>query len=230
MSEADDDIELEDVFEQFRDGMQNELHTAFPARVLRYDAGKQVCSVRPMVRRAMPTPSGALAHETLPDIHAVPVAWLGAGPWVVHAPLAEGHEVLVICSERDFARWMQTAEPGDAVDARSHSLSFAMAIPGIRSRPHALQNLPTDALLIGKVDGAHAVFKNDGSIDICSTPANLHYPALANLVSNELTALKTAINGAATAAGDGGATFKAQLLAALVAWPGSVAASKTRVE
>ena len=52
--------------------------------------------------------------------------------------------------------------------------------------------------------------------------------ALANLVTTQLTALKTAINGAAVVPGDGGAAFKAAIMAALASWPATVAATKTK--
>ena len=54
--------------------------------------------------------------------------------------------------------------------------------------------------------------------------------ALHNLVEDELEALKTAIDGAAVLAGDGGATFKSNIMSALAAWPGSTAASKVKAE
>lgn len=56
------------------------------------------------------------------------------------------------------------------------------------------------------------------------------FVALASLVSIQLTQLKAAIAGAGVTAGDGGATFKATLLAALAAWPTSVAAGKVKAE
>jgi hypothetical protein len=54
------------------------------------------------------------------------------------------------------------------------------------------------------------------------------FVALAALVATQLTSLKAAINGAAVSAGDGGATFKTNIMAALASWPGSVAASKVK--
>jgi phage baseplate assembly protein V len=56
------------------------------------------------------------------------------------------------------------------------------------------------------------------------------YVARASLVDARLSALKSAISGAAVVAGDGGAAFKTNLLAALSSWPASVAASKVKAE
>jgi len=50
--------------------------------------------------------------------------------------------------------------------------------------------------------------------------------ALAPLVASQLAALKSAIAAAPVVAGDGGASFKAALVAALTSWPAPVASSK----
>jgi len=54
--------------------------------------------------------------------------------------------------------------------------------------------------------------------------------ALASKVLTELAALKAAVSAAPVVPGDGGAAFKAALLAALASWPGSVASAKVKAE
>jgi hypothetical protein len=63
---------------------------------------------------------------------------------------------------------------------------------------------------------------------VVGNPALADYVALASLVSAQLSALKSAISGAAVAAGDGGAAFKSNLVSALSAWPGPVAATELK--
>jgi hypothetical protein len=53
--------------------------------------------------------------------------------------------------------------------------------------------------------------------------------ALATLVGSQLTALKTAITNTVIVPNDGGASFKSTLLAALSAWPATVASTKVKV-
>lgn len=54
------------------------------------------------------------------------------------------------------------------------------------------------------------------------------FVALSSSVGSQLSTLKSAISGAAVIAGDGGASFKAAIVAALSVWPGSVAATKVK--
>jgi Phage protein Gp138 N-terminal domain len=190
MSEHDDELALEDVMEQFREGLQNELHTALPARVLSYDASTQTCSVRPMVRRALPTVGGNLVQEALPDVHGVPVCWMRAGGFFAHMPLTQGDFVMLICGERDFARWRQTGDVGDSTDVRNHSLSHAMAIPGVYPRTKQLSGMPTDAMVVGKEGGSTIAIKSGGEIDLGAAPSG--YVALANLVKARLDTLQSA--------------------------------------
>ncbi len=56
------------------------------------------------------------------------------------------------------------------------------------------------------------------------------FVALANLVGNQLTALKAAISGAAVVANDGGAALKTNILSALTSWPSSTAAAQTKAK
>lgn len=226
MSEQDDELELEDVFEQFRDGLQNELHTALPAKVLSYDASTQTCSVRPMVRRAMPTVSGGRVQETLPDVHCVPVCWMRAGFFFIHMPLAAGDFVLLVCAERDFAQWRQTGDVGDSTDDRNHTLSHAMAIPGVYPRTRQLSGMPGDAMVMGKQGASTIAIKTSGEIDVGAAAAN--FVALANLVKDRIDTLQAAfdahVHSGGTIAGNTGVPT------AVVGPLAGVAATKVKAE
>lgn len=82
------------------------------------------------------------------------------------------------------------------------------------------------ALEIAQGDTVVARIDPDGTVHIGGTAGS--FVALADLVSTQLEALKSAIDGAAVAPSDGGATFKANLMAALASWPSSVAATKAK--
>ena len=228
LRDLDDDLSLEGHLERFWDNRAEELHTALPGRVVRYESAHQTVDVEPTVRRSIPATDGSRVREPMPTIRAVPVAWPRAGGFFVHMPIAAGDFVLLVCCERDLARWRVTGELSDPIDRRSHHLSHAVAIPGLYPRTRELADTPSDALVIGHEGGATIRIRDDGEIHVGSAAAEL--VALSNLVADQLTALKNAISGAAVLANDGGATFKTNILAALAAWPGSVAASKTRAE
>ena len=113
---------------------------------------------------------------------------------------------------------------------RDHGL--VIAVDDRRYRKKGLQ--PGEVALYQK-DGHFVLLKSDRTVMDApelrlGSDSAANYVALANLVATQLTALKTAISGAACTAGDGGAAFKTNLLSALSSWPGSVAAGKVKAE
>jgi phage gp45-like len=71
---------------------------------------------------------------------------------------------------------------------------------------------------------AIVMVKADGTIELRSVGGSASFVAL----TSDLATLKSAISGAAVVAGDGGAAFKANILAALSTWP--VGATKVKAE
>lgn len=113
---------------------------------------------------------------------------------------------------------------------RDHGIAVA-----VDDRRHRMKDLAPGEVALYTDEGA-AVHLKRGRIVVTDSEIRLgsdsaaNYLALSNLVTTELAALKSAINGAAVLAGDGGAAFKANLMLALAAWPGSVAATKVKAE
>lgn len=113
---------------------------------------------------------------------------------------------------------------------RDHGL--VVAVDDRRYRPTGLQ--PGDVILY-RAGGLHLVHRSDRSTLTApeirlGSDAATELVALASLVEAQLSALKTAISSAAVVSGDGGAAFKANLIAALSAWPATTAASKVKAE
>lgn len=178
-----EDWSLEDVLGVFLDARQDEIQTAMPGRVERYDASNQTASIAPMVRRAVPNRAGRYSFEALPTVHAVPVVWLRAGSWFAHMPLAAGDFVLLLVLERDPSAWRQRGELSDPVDTRVHHLSHAVAIPGLYPRSHDLGDTPADALVLGRDGGATVRVRNDGVVIVDADDVQLAGTSALSLAS-----------------------------------------------
>ena len=228
-----------------------ELHTAFPGIVQSYDAATQTATIVPAVRYPVPQPDGSYQYEELPPIPSVPIVFPRTKRWAFSLPISAGDTVLVVCAESAIGAWRagdgSVQYPGDL---RRHHLSHAVAIPGLPARSKALQHASATDLVLGadstgdgvtldtrltiKPDGSVTITQGstvvvqidpDGTVHLAGNAGSL--VALANLVSAQLTTLKNAISGAAVAPNDGGATFKSNIMTALSAWPGNMAATKT---
>lgn len=179
--------------------------------------------------------------------------WTGAGrygladsqAYSVHRRYSDGHLW-------GSWRYRVTRMSGDKIDARpvlsAHGLPELVAVecsPGI---PGCDVDIPDGLeVLIEFVEGNRAlprVVAFAGHDQPAWTPTRLtidadaielgdgaiNEVALHNLVEDELTDLKTAINGAGVTPGDGGAAFKSNIMSALGSWPGSTAADKVKAE
>jgi hypothetical protein len=223
--DRDDDLSREDLAELERRAFAEELHTALPGRVESYDAATQTADVRPMVRRALPNVEGTTTPEDMPIVRSVPVVWPRVGSWFLHMPLEAGDSVLLVCLERDAARWRQTGDVSDPIDHRQHHLAHAVAVPGLFPRAAALSGLPAGKLAIGKSGGLTMTI-GDTTIDL---GAASQFVALANLVNARLDTIQAAFDAhvhpvpAPVSANTTAPTVPIGTLA-------SVAAQKTRAE
>jgi hypothetical protein len=203
-----------------------DVHTAMPARVESFDAGKQMVNVKPLVKRNLLGDDNTLITDDLPVINNVPVAFPSGGGFVLAFPLAQGDTVLLVFSERSIDQWKTKGGEVDDKNTRNHDLSDAFAVPCVRALPQKLQGVSASKLVLGKDSTPALQIHIDGTdIKIGSTATN--YVAMANLVQGRLDALATALNGWTPVSQDGGAALKTAL-AGWVAGSNNVAATKVK--
>lgn len=230
---------------------QHELrtHVAYPGRVQSYDATTQTADVVPLIRQQVPQPDGSYALEELPVLPCVPVVFPRTVGHFLAFQIRAGDTVQLLCNTSAIGHWRvgdgDVCDPGDL---RRQHLAHAVAVPGLYTAGRKLAHAPTgnDELVIGADadSGTRITIRTNGSVLIAQggttvaaidADGTVHiggaageFVALANLVSSNLTTLKAAISGAAVVPNDGGAAFKANLIAALASWPSSMAATKAK--
>lgn len=191
-----DDWSLEELLEAWRDGLQDELHTALPARVDSYDAGTQKAVVTPQVRRTLVAEDGTTTTEPLPAIRAVPVLVPRGGDYFgPHLPLAAGDFVLLVVAERDLSRWLQTGEVSPAPDVRMHHLAHAIALPGLFPNARALSGLSSSDMQLGR-EGGPVLTVTSSQIQVGGTTALAEHPGLdahLDAIAADLDAINLAI-------------------------------------
>lgn len=108
-----------------------EVWTATIGRVESYDPIKQTADVLPVVRRPLQASDGHVGHEDLPVIPNVPVLQARSGGFFVHLPVEAGDTVLLVFTSDSFQMWRESGSVVNPGDLRRHSLSNAIAIPGV---------------------------------------------------------------------------------------------------
>ncbi len=216
---------LEQAFADVLDSRMRDLHTCMPGRVESYDAAKQTAAVQPMLKRVDIDTDGDQVIESYPVLANVPVVWPRFGGFFIHGPLTQGDFVLLSfaeCAIDPFRARGTETHPGDL---RRHTMTGAVAIPGLYPRARALPSAGED-LVIGQEDGTEIRITASGDVHLGANATE--YVALASKVHDAIS----------TMLGEGiGATGTAAFAAAKLAWDaavltplGSVAADITKAE
>lgn len=128
-----------------------DVHTAFPAEVVEYDAARQTVDVQPVVRDFRDDDSGAPVFIDRPLLHDVPVGFPRGGGFHLTLPIAKGDHVLVICSEQDTLIWRQTGRVSNPGIADRHQINGCFALPCGYPDTKAIGPAPSgDNLVIGR--------------------------------------------------------------------------------
>lgn len=234
--------ELSEVIRRGARGELIEVHTAIPAKVVKWDAATQRADCKPLVQRAYLDETGARVVESLPVVPGVPVQFLGSGPYRETYPISDGNLQLdgatvaattgtLVFFECSADKWLtgDGAEVDPEID-HSHALTDAVFVPGLRPFGAALKSVPSDHATIGHDQGVQ-VHLHKGVVTVADDETmGTDFVALAQKVSDQLTALKNAINGWTPVPNDGGAALKTALATLFTTWPESVAASQFKTK
>lgn len=150
-----------DVVQAHIENAFTEIHTAFPAQVVRFDHDKQCADLQPCVKKRFKDGS-VLA---LPILHNVPIIYPGAKDIIIGFDLEPDDTVLVLVCERSIDAWLSSdGTMIDPEDARKFNLSDAVAIPGFS--PNS-KKIPFDKkTLTIKYQKSSVVFTDANAIDI----------------------------------------------------------------
>lgn len=118
--------------------VRGNLYTAMPAQVVSVAdfPTEQTIDVKPVVRRVY---EDTTVLES-PDIYSVPVMFPSAGGGLLSFPIQVGDTVLLVFSMRSIEDWLEG--DGSIVtpnSSRAHSLSDAIAIPGLYTKTTHLE-------------------------------------------------------------------------------------------
>lgn len=102
-----------------------EIHTAMPASIVSHAKGK--ATVQPLLNRRWA--DGDVTP--LPIIPSVPIQWPRTAAGSLVFKIKKGDTGLIICSERALDEWLMAGSQVTPKQARTHSLSDAIFIPGL---------------------------------------------------------------------------------------------------
>ena len=198
-----------EVLNKLREGIFRDLHVSMTARVISYDSDALEVTVQPVPADSFEDETGSIMSLAFPQIVGVPWGCIEAGGCHVRVTPSAGDYCTLVFTDRSLDAFLARRTETAPEDTRRHALSDAIAYPLFSSiRP---SGLPSGVVSLGA---------NTGSDD---------WVALASKVSDQLNALKNAVNAWTPVPNDGGAALKAALTALFTTWPGSVASASVNV-
>jgi hypothetical protein len=117
----------------------------------------------------------------LPLLQDVPVMMPSAGGWSLTFPIQPGDECLVVFADTALDVWFQNGGVNNnPISQRRHSLSDAVAIFGLRSRPRGLAGYSTSSAQLRNDDGTVVIDLTDDQVTVTA-------PAVAVECSGEVS-------------------------------------------
>jgi hypothetical protein len=208
----------------FRSVMRR-VRVAVSARVRSFDAATSTATIAPSVVEQRSV-DGELLTVALADVPGVPVLMPGGTRRGFTFGLDSTDSVVAVVRHRshDEVDGGTEALPASPAASRRMNYSDAVGLPGYvppaTGRPAS--HFRTDGQPVAYMESSDSLHVGE------STAALLL--ARADRVEAELATLKSAISSAAVAGGDGGASFKAAILASLLGWPGDTSTPRIKVD
>lgn len=216
MSQPTLETALSEAFDQLRE----EIHTALPGRVERYDAATQTADVKPLVK---------VEGQSLPVLPSIPVAFPRGGGFFVSFPLVPGDFVFVLFAESSLDLWRARGgaetSPGDV---RRHSLTGAVALPCLYPDSRKLASAHASHMVVGADSGPKTFYKADQIAIGAENPAG--GASKGNLVDSFISKFYNMFSTWTTTPNDGGAALKARFLAEFPTPPTSVQSAVVKIE
>jgi hypothetical protein len=222
---------LEDVIADILDDRISAIHTAMPAKVVKYYPDTQVADCQPLIKSVRYDETGAQVVTSYPVLPRVPVVHPRGGSFFIHFPLAINDFVMLVFQESAIDRWRAVGgREAHPADLRKHALGNAVAYPGLYPTAESLNTTQAHAanLVIGNESGqtVHVEPGPTGKIRLGSS-SEASLVALAELVDSIFSTIDTIFRtGWTPAPNDGGAALKTAWLAAFGSAPSSTAATR----
>jgi hypothetical protein len=164
------------------------FRVALPAVVQSFDPGPPatvsvLIATNELVKYSEGAAAISLKTEAmqLPLLQDVPVVMPGAGGWSMTFPIQPGDECLVVFADTPLDVWFQNGGVNNnPISQRRHSLSDAVAIFGLRSKPRGLAGYSTSSAQLRNDDGTVVIDLTDDQVTVTA-------PAVAVECSGEVS-------------------------------------------
>lgn len=141
-------------------GFEAQMHTALPAKVLKFNAGDNTVQVELMINELKRDG----ASVVLPPLDDVPVQFFRGGDFVITTPIKAGDHGLCVFAERCIDGWFASASKNEPLDFRMHDYSDGFFLTGFSPRPAAVKDVDLDGVCMRTLDKGTYIKLTSGKI------------------------------------------------------------------
>ncbi|MBR8461469.1 baseplate protein [Campylobacter sp. faydin G-24] len=142
--------------------LQRQIHTALPARVIKFNSADNTVGVELMVNEI--TRDGK--SIVLPPIYDIPVQFFRGGEFVITTPINAGDFGLCVFAERCIDSWFLNAKKSTPLDFRLHDYSDGFFITGFSPKSVAVSSVDSDGVCMRTLDKSTYIKLTKGTIFI----------------------------------------------------------------
>lgn len=139
---------LTQVFNDSFLNFQAQIHTALPARVLKFNANDNTVQIELMINELKRDGISVV----IPPLDDVPVQFFRGGEFVITTPINVGDFGLCIFAERCIDSWFINATKNEPLDFRLHDYSDGFFLTGFSPRPFAIKDVDLDGVCLRTLD------------------------------------------------------------------------------
>ena len=140
------------------------INVSLPAKIVTYNAKKQLASVKPLLNRKLKDNT----ELVLPVINNVPIIFPRTSNAIISLPIAIDDKVLLVFCDRSLDEWLSSGNEVFPADNRMHSYSDAVALPGMYDFD-SISDASANDLLIKYKESKITILAN-GDIKISAGP------------------------------------------------------------
>jgi phage baseplate assembly protein gpV len=159
-----------DCLEVFIRRMFMRVNTSIPAIITSFNKDLQIVKVKPCIK-AIKTIDDNKEYVELPELIEVPIItpYSFSSGFSLTFPIKPGDECLLLFSQRSIDYWLNSGGiqcPVEDISPRNHSLSDAIAIAGLSSKPNSIKDYQNDCIELRNKDRGVRVTLNDEEVEI----------------------------------------------------------------
>lgn len=159
--------DLTAVLEELKADIRFNTNSAQIGIIESFDAVDQTASVRIAIKQVQNVaPDGTRFLVEYPLLKKCPVFFPSGGGFTLTFPVAQGDECIVIFNDRELDNWFLNGGVQAPISSRSHDISDAMVLVGLRSNPRKLTGVSTTATQLRSDDGTNFVEANSQGIRV----------------------------------------------------------------